>query len=131
MKKPLLLAVLCLGLSGSLWARDSGQSALCVESEAEEGVHPAMMACEDEALARHDQRMNAAYRGLMNKLPAAKRQALRREQRAWLRQRDEKAQKELAEGGGGQAAELNRIGVLNSMIGQRADELEQRLQALP
>lgn len=130
MKKHVFLAVLLCGLSGSLWAQGSEQSVRCVESEAAQGVHPAMMACEDEALARHDQRMNAAYRHLMGKLPAAKRQALRREQRAWLRERDQQAQKVLAEGGGGQAGELNRIGLLNSMTAQRAEELEQRLQAL-
>ena len=46
------------------------------------------VACETTALKAYDRRMNAAYAGLLRRLPVAAGERLRRSQRAWLAFRD-------------------------------------------
>lgn len=131
MRKHLFIFILLSGLSSHLWAKDSPQFAACMSQEdAAQGVHPAMRECESAEIAYHDKRMNVAYQQLMKKLPAAKRHQLRQQQRVWMRQRDQQAQKAFEDAGSGQAGQLNSDGVLHSMTDKRADELESRLKLI-
>ncbi|WP_024890162.1 lysozyme inhibitor LprI family protein [Luteimonas huabeiensis] len=56
--------------------------------DASGGVTPAMQDCIDEEYGFQDDRLNAAYRALMERTPGSGRDALRDEQRRWIEQRD-------------------------------------------
>lgn len=131
MKKYVFTAILLCGLNAQLWAKDSQQYIDCMrKGDAAMGVHTAMMECENAEIARHDKRLNTAYRQLMAKLPATKQWQLRQQQRVWIRQRDQQADKAFEETGSGQAGELNSNGVIHRLTAERADELEHRLKSL-
>ena len=48
----------------------------------------AQVACDRDELARQDRLLNAAYRDVMNRRSGAEQAELRREERAWIAQRD-------------------------------------------
>ncbi|MDY6922499.1 MAG: lysozyme inhibitor LprI family protein [Pseudomonadota bacterium] len=62
----------------------------CLETgAAAKGVSVAMGGCFNAELQLQDARLNAAYSRAMARLDAAGQARLRREERAWIRQRDE------------------------------------------
>jgi uncharacterized protein YecT (DUF1311 family) len=83
----LTLAAACMAAPVALAAppRDPTEAALdrCLNDPA--GYSTAgQVDCEAQALKAYDARMNAAYAGLMRKLPPKAAQQLRQSQRAWL-----------------------------------------------
>lgn len=58
--------------------------------DAARGVTPAMADCINAELKMQDARLNAAYETAMARLDSASQSRLRNEERAWIRQRDER-----------------------------------------
>lgn len=86
-----------------------------------EGVTPAIQECVDEEYEYQDKRLNDAYKALLAKLPAARHDGLREQQRAWIKKRDADCDSG-PEPGQGQVLEANAC--LLDMTAARAGELE-------
>jgi uncharacterized protein YecT (DUF1311 family) len=87
-----------------------------------EQTNPGMMECAAVALDREDARLNRVYRAALARMKPAQQDLLRREQRRWIRDRDEQCQGELDQGGAqdGIYATICQAQVTRD----RADELE-------
>ena len=117
MKSVLTIATLSIlgsaGTAAAQWAPETERQLTpqfnrCMAGpDAKQGVHPAMMQCNDEEYRRQDARLNQSYRAAIARLPAARKVALRDSQRAWIRHRDKLC---ALDEDGGQAAELNASG---------------------
>ena len=79
--------------------------ACMARGDARRGVTVAMLDCIDDEIRHHDELLNARYRRIMTDLPARRREALRRLQRAWIGRRD----RNCASAGGGGTAETLEI----------------------
>lgn len=71
---------------------------------------------------REDARLNRAYKAAMARLPAPRQQALRVEQRRWIKDRDAQCKPEFD--GGGAQAEIYGTACIAGMAHDRALELE-------
>lgn len=89
-------------------------------------------ACEGAAQRRYDERMNAAYGGLMRRLPSAVAARLRSAQRAWLafRTADEAARSALYETRQGTMYVPMQAAASANIVRDRAMQLEDALQVL-
>ena len=123
-----LLAALTLASQGGAQARIdpekeySAQYARCLNTgDAAKGVTPAMVGCINQEYGRQDKRLNAAYRAAMTRLPAKSQEALRGEQRAWIKRRDSGCEENLS---GGTIDMIERAECHLSMTAVRAVELE-------
>lgn len=77
----------------------SPEYARCLRiGEAAKGVSVAMAACVNAEYAKQDQRLNAAYAAAMAKRSPRAREALRVEQRAWIKRRDASCEEGLSGG---------------------------------
>jgi uncharacterized protein YecT (DUF1311 family) len=88
--------------------------------------------CESAAMRQYDQRMNAAYAGLMRRLPAAGAARLRTAQRAWLafRTADEAARSALYETRQGTMYVPMQAAASADIVRDRAIQLEDELRVL-
>jgi uncharacterized protein YecT (DUF1311 family) len=88
--------------------------------------------CEIEAARRYDGRMNAAYTGLMRRLPASIGAQLRSAQRAWLafRTLDAKARAQLYETRQGTMFVPMQAAASTAVVRDRALQLEAALRVL-
>ena len=66
----------------------------------------AMTECYDKELSVQDGRLNQAYKMVMQRLPAARKAALKNEERAWIRRRDAVCQRHAAPEAGGTLYEV-------------------------
>ncbi|WP_460830278.1 lysozyme inhibitor LprI family protein [Lysobacter humi (ex Lee et al. 2017)] len=87
------------------------------------GVTAAMIDCMHAELDAQDARLNAGYRAASRALPAARRAALTRAQRAWVAWRDARCAFELDPDGGSIARIVANSCVLQ-LTTERATELE-------
>ena len=93
---------------------------LCLEQSG--GVTANMRDCNAAEIARHDARLNAAYKALQaQQRHAAAQTRLRQAQRQWLKQRDERC---APDRNSGTAALLEMDGCYLNAIKQRANQLE-------
>lgn len=100
----------------------SAQYARCLNAgDAAKGVTPAMVGCINQEYGRQDKRLNAAYQAAMTRLPARSQEALRAEQRAWIKRRDRGCEENLS---GGTIDMIERAQCHLSMTTVRAVELE-------
>ncbi|WP_454762155.1 lysozyme inhibitor LprI family protein [Caulobacter segnis] len=77
----------------------SPEYARCLRTgEAAKGVSVAMAACVNAEYSKQDQRLNAAYAAAMAKRSPQAREALRVEQRAWIKRRDASCEESLSGG---------------------------------
>lgn len=127
---PLILAAALLlptSHSGAAQAIDaetqySPQYARCLRSgDAAKGVTVAMAGCVNAEYAKQDARLNAAYAAAMEKRSPQAREALRNEQRAWIKRRDASCEEGLS---GGTLDLIERPGCRLAMTATRAVELE-------
>ncbi|AGH78091.1 lysozyme inhibitor LprI family protein [Xanthomonas citri pv. citri] len=88
-------------------------------------VVPALMECNSQEYAYQDARLNAAYKRLLNRWPAEKKDRLKQEERDWIKWRDTLCKSNGALGGG-QAEELEDTSCNLNATAQRAEELEKR-----
>ncbi len=123
-----LLAALTLASQSGAQARIdpereySAQYARCLNAgDAAKGVTPAVVGCANQELGRQDTRLNAAYQAAMTRLPAKGQEALRGEQRAWIKRRDSGCEENLS---GGTIDMIERAECHLSMTAVRAVELE-------
>ena len=110
-----------LSLPAAALAQDSSAYSRCL-NQAETTV--AMRDCNAEEIAIHDQRLNTAYRALRARMNTREQQQLRRQQRQWIRQRDQKVRAAIRAAGNGTAALLEGDSVYLQQTRQRADQLE-------
>lgn len=97
----------------------------CLASgDAAKGVTVAMATCINLERAREDKRLNTAYAGVMGVRSEAAREALRNEQRAWIKRRDHDCEQNLT---GGTIDMLERASCHLEMTTVRAAELEQMI----
>jgi uncharacterized protein YecT (DUF1311 family) len=128
---PLMLAaglLLPISSRGAAQAVDaekqySAEYAQCLRSgDAAKGVTVAMAGCVNAEYGKQDARLNAAYAAAMEKRSPQAREALRTEQRAWIKRRDASCEKGLS---GGTLDMVERPGCRMAMTATRAVELEQ------
>jgi uncharacterized protein YecT (DUF1311 family) len=123
-----LLAALTLTSQGGAQARIdpekeySAQYVRCLNAgDAAKGVTPAMVGCINQEYGRQDTRLNAAYQAAMTRLSPKSQEALRGEQRAWIKRRDSGCEENLS---GGTIDMIERAECHLSMTAVRAVELE-------
>lgn len=83
---------------------------------------------DDARLARADAELNAVYGRLLKRLGSAKRDQLRKEQRAWLKQRDQLVSGTPADAAAN--ARITRDRALTELTTKRVAELRKRLESL-
>jgi len=127
---PLTLAAglfLPISNSGAAQAIDaekqySPQYARCLNTgDAAKGVTPAMAGCVNAEYGKQDARLNAAYAAAMERLSPQARDALRTEQRAWIKRRDASCEEGLS---GGTLDMIERPSCRMALTATRAVELE-------
>lgn len=89
--------------------------------DAAKGVTPAMVGCINQEYGKQDTRLNAAYQAAMARLSPKSQEALRGEQRAWIKRRDGGCEENLS---GGTIDMIERAECHLSMTAVRAVELE-------
>lgn len=99
----------------------SGTYSACMEKSG--GVTVAMQDCIADELALQDKRLNAAYKALMDKIPAKRKTQLRDAQRKWIAFRDGNCAF-YADPDGGSADRLAANECVVTATAQRAAELE-------
>jgi uncharacterized protein YecT (DUF1311 family) len=100
----------------------SARYARCLGAgDAAKGVTPAMVGCINQEYDRQDTRLNAAYQAAMTRLSPKSQEALRAEQRAWIKRRDSGCEENLS---GGTIDMIERAECHLSMTAVRAVELE-------
>jgi uncharacterized protein YecT (DUF1311 family) len=94
----------------------------CMDSgDAANGVTSAMVDCTSTELAKQDGRLNRAFGAAMAKRDVPQKEALRNEQRAWIKRRDTKCKEDLE---GGTMDQIVEMDCHLSMTTGRATELE-------
>lgn len=110
------------GQAADLENQYSPEYARCLRTgEAAKGVSVAMAACVNAEYAKQDQRLNAAYAAAMAKRSPQAREALRVEQRAWIKRRDAACEEGLS---GGAIDMVERPSCRMEMTVSRTVELE-------
>lgn len=90
------------GAPRSGYSRDYDQ---CMASgDAAQGVTAGILSCTGEEIDRQDARLNQAYVIVMHRLPPARKQALRDNERRWIAGRDAHCRREAAAETGGSLA---------------------------
>lgn len=87
------------------------------------GSQPELNACAIRDYQRADKALNAEYKTRMAALPAQSQEALRKEQRAWLKERDQKCREEVEDSEGGSIWPLEFYGCLESATTERTKEI--------
>jgi hypothetical protein len=82
---------------------------------------------ESARLAKADRELNAIYAALLKRLDRSAQDALRSEQRAWLEQRDRKADEAVRNKASAESSRIVRDRVLRQLTDDRAVELRKRL----
>jgi uncharacterized protein YecT (DUF1311 family) len=89
-----------------------------------DGNQQEMNACAVRDYKAADVLLNATYKQVMSALPPAKLDDLRRDQRAWLKQRDPKCKADAKPSEGGSIWPLEYFGCLQTVTEARTKELE-------
>jgi hypothetical protein len=81
---------------------------------------------ESARLAKADRELNAIYSALLKRLDSSGKDALRTEERAWVEQRDQQADKAVHNKSDSENARIVRDGILRRLTEQRSAELRKR-----
>ena len=83
-----------------------------------------MTACERDQYRRLDARLNAAYKRTMARLSPEDRDALRAQQREWVRLRDPQCRQAVSQSEGGSIHGMELLGCLGHETSKRTREIE-------
>ena len=117
-----LMAFVCIAAASFAQApKQTGDSATECENTV---TTAAMRTCEASRYETAQRELDAAYKGLMERLDSGQKEKLRTTQRAWIRFRDANAAFQASLVQGGTLAPLIRISALTEMIKARSVELK-------
>jgi len=105
----------------------SGEGPAAKISKITPGPLPEDPFSESARLAKADRELNAIYAALLKRLDRSAQDALRSEQRAWLEQRDRKADEAVHNKASAESSRIVRDRVLRQLTDDRAVELRKRL----
>ncbi|WP_434777140.1 lysozyme inhibitor LprI family protein [Neisseria sp. Ec49-e6-T10] len=124
-----ILMFLLVSSSQGVFAKGIQQSyKQCID--ATQGVHPSIMNCIDAEAEFQDQRLNKAYKRLMSILTKSEQKNLLTAQRQWIALSSTDKSLMLAIYGEGDAARMIAEEVYLKALAQRADQLEEWVDAL-
>ena len=118
MKKTCAAATMLVASSYVL-AVPSAEFRLCLKRAGSKDVQQTV--CYQQEMAAQDARLNRAYQAVMKGSSASDKVALRKQQRGWIKQRDNECKEELAGG------TVTNSRCIMEKTDQRADELESKL----
>ena len=94
-----------------------------MQSKLDSGVTSEMVNANNELYEAWDKELNKVYKLLMEKLPADRKEKLKKDQRAWVKIKEEKANEAAKEADGGTLAGVLHSGTAASLTKDRAIEL--------
>lgn len=94
-----------------------------MQSKLDSGVTSEMVNANNELYEAWDKELNKVYKLLMEKLPADRKEKLKKDQRAWVKIKEEKANEAAKEADGGTLAGVLYSGTAASLTKDRAIEL--------
>ena len=94
-----------------------------MQSKLDSGVTSEMVNANNELYESWDKELNKVYKLLMEKLPADRKEKLKKDQRAWVKIKEEKANEAAKEADGGTLAGVLYSGTATGLTKERAIEL--------
>ena len=94
-----------------------------MQSKLDSGVTSEMVNANNELYEAWDKELNKVYKLLMEKLPADRKEKLKKDQRAWVKSKEEKANEAAKEADGGTLAGVLYSGTATGLTKDRAIEL--------
>ena len=94
-----------------------------MQSKLDSGVTSEMVNANNELYEAWDKELNKVYKLLMEKLPADRKEKLKKDQRAWVKIKEEKANEAAKEADGGTLAGVLYSGTATGLTNDRAIEL--------